>query len=56
MSKAPTYEEAEKLIALAKREGCQQLTVGKFTVVLTEQKPETSAVAIGFVLPVETEE
>lgn len=56
MSKHLTYDEVEKLILLAKREGCQQLTVGKFTVVMLEPKPETSAVAIGFALNPEPEQ
>lgn len=56
MSKLPTFEEVEKLVQLAKREGCQQLTVGKFTVVMLEPKPETSAVAIGFALNPEPEQ
>lgn len=51
----PTYEEVEALIHLAKREGVQQLTVGKFTVVLTEEKPPIATVAVGFALPVEQE-
>ncbi len=56
MSKHLTYDEVEKLILLAKREGCQQLTVGKFTVVMSEAKPETSAEAIGFALQPEPEQ
>lgn len=55
MSKLPTLHEIEQLVQLAKREGVQQLTVGKFTVVLEQPKENSAASAIGFQMAPEPE-